>query len=128
MSHFHQKLRVLRKSRRLSQKQLADLSGVSPSYLSRVERGERNPPHPAVLKKMALPLNLSEYEILVLAGYLSEERERDTAPTPVHWQELVADPALNEAVQQLGSLTDEEKSSLQIYLHAIKLQRNKGKK
>ncbi|MBT9172522.1 MAG: HTH-type transcriptional repressor RghR [Syntrophomonadaceae bacterium] len=126
MSHFGQKLLELRKRRNLSQKELANLTGVSPSYLSRVERGERNPPHPAVLKKMAPPLALSEYEILALAGYLSTENA--AARLPGHWQDMVADPALDETVQQLGPLTEDEKKGLRLYLYAIKLQRTTEKK
>jgi len=126
LPHFGQKLLALRKKRKLSQKELASLSGVSPSYLSRIERGERAPPHPAILKKMALPLNLSEYEILALAGYLSTEST--AASLPVHWQDMVADPALDETVQQLGPLTEEEKKGLRLYLCAIRLQRTPEKK
>lgn len=126
MPHFGQKLLALRKRRNLSQKELAKLSGVSPSYLSRVERGERNPPHPAVLKKMALPLALSEFEILALAGYLSPEST--AARLPGHWQDMVADPVLDETVQQLGPLTEEEKKGLRLYLYAIKLHRTTEKK
>ncbi|MCL5982302.1 MAG: helix-turn-helix domain-containing protein [Firmicutes bacterium] len=122
MPHFGQKLLALRKRRNLSQKELAGLSGVSPSYLSRIERGDRNPPHPSVLKKLALPLSVSEYEILALAGYLSQESAADRLPG--HWHDMVADPALDETVQQLGSLTEEEKKGLRLYLCAIKLQRN----
>jgi transcriptional regulator with XRE-family HTH domain len=50
--------------------QLAASSGVSPSHLGRVERGERFP-SARVLSRIAEPLRFGENEIFALAGYLS---------------------------------------------------------
>jgi transcriptional regulator with XRE-family HTH domain len=50
--------------------ELAAQSGVSPSHLGRVERGERFP-SAHTLQKIAQPLCFSESELLTLAGYLS---------------------------------------------------------
>lgn len=121
MDSFGQKLEALRKRKKLSQKQLAEKAGISPSYLSRVERGKRNIPHPNILKKMAAPLGMTEAELLTLAGYLPE---LDTSAfIPGHWSDLIADPSLDGALRQLGTLTAEEKMALVTYLRAIKLQR-----
>jgi len=49
--------------------QLAASSGVSPSHLGRIERGERFP-SARILSKIAEPLRFGEDEILTLAGYL----------------------------------------------------------
>ena len=49
---------------------LATISSISPSYLGRIERGERFP-SASVLKKIANPLGFEESELLSLAGYLS---------------------------------------------------------
>ena len=54
----------------LTLKKLATLSGISPSYLGRIEKGNRFP-SAAILKKMAKPLDFTESELLSLAGYLS---------------------------------------------------------
>jgi transcriptional regulator with XRE-family HTH domain len=50
--------------------ELANLSGVSPSYLARVERGERFP-SARILRKIAKPLGFYENELFILAGYFS---------------------------------------------------------
>ena len=50
--------------------QLATLSGISPSHLGRIERGERFP-SASILKKIAKPLDFEESELFSLAGYLS---------------------------------------------------------
>lgn len=50
--------------------ELANLSGVSPSHLGRIERGERFP-SARVLRKIAKPLGFDENELFMLAGYFS---------------------------------------------------------
>lgn len=45
-------------------------SGVSPSHLGRIERGERYP-SARVLRKITQPLGFEEGELFALAGYLS---------------------------------------------------------
>jgi transcriptional regulator with XRE-family HTH domain len=54
----------------LTLRKLSQLSGISPSYLGRIESGERFP-SASVLKKIARPLGLEETELFSLAGYLS---------------------------------------------------------
>jgi transcriptional regulator with XRE-family HTH domain len=50
--------------------ELATMSGVSPSYLGRIERGERYP-SARILRRIAKPLGLGEDGLFTLAGYLS---------------------------------------------------------
>ena len=54
----------------LTLQELAAKSGVSPSHLGRIERGERFP-SALVLRKIAKPLGFEEDELFSLAGYLS---------------------------------------------------------
>lgn len=54
----------------LTLRQLSDKSGVSPSYLARIENGKRFP-SASILRKIAQPLGLGEVELLTLAGFLS---------------------------------------------------------
>ena len=48
------------------------MSGVSPSHLGRIERGERFP-SASILRKLAKPLGFEEDELFTLAGYLSPQ-------------------------------------------------------
>jgi len=54
---------------------LATLSGVSPSYLGRIERGQRFP-SARILHRIAKPLGFDEDELFALAGYLSPQSSR----------------------------------------------------
>ncbi len=56
----------------LTLNELATTSGVSPSYLGRIERGERFP-SARILRKIAKPLGFDEDELFTLAGYLSPQ-------------------------------------------------------
>lgn len=58
MVEFGDRLRQLRKDRKLTQQQLADLIGVKNSVISFYEVGERTP-SPDVLRKLALALHVS---------------------------------------------------------------------
>lgn len=119
MGHFGAKLRELRKKRGLSQIKLATAAGISPSYLSRIERGERGLPHPATLASLAKSLSVNVADLLNLAGYdMGNENN-----TPLHWHLILADPALDETIRELGILSDSEMLGLQLYLQAIKLHR-----
>jgi len=54
----------------LTLQELSIKSGVSPSHLGRIERGERFP-SARILRKIAKPLGFKEDELMTLAGYLS---------------------------------------------------------
>ncbi len=54
--------------------QLSKMSGVSPSHLGRIERGERSP-SAHILRKIAQPLGFEESELFTFAGYLSPQSQ-----------------------------------------------------
>lgn len=125
---FGQYLKTMRNKNRLTLKQLADLADLSPSYLSRVERGERSIPNAPILKKLAPHLGLSTHEIMTAAGYLQDDTKASTrypepGGTPEHWSEIIKDPALDAVLEEIGPLTRDEKNGLLTYLRAIKLSR-----
>jgi transcriptional regulator with XRE-family HTH domain len=54
----------------LTVRELATMSGVSPSHLGRIEKGERYP-SARILRRIAKPLGFAEDGLFTLAGYLS---------------------------------------------------------
>lgn len=129
---FGEFLKGLRKNKKLTLSNLAELTGISPSYLSRIERAERNIPNALILKKLASPLGLSPQEMMIAAGYLTRDLENISSDkykneAPSYWQEILKDPSLDAALKEIGHLTSDEKEGLLVYLKAIKLHRDTGK-
>jgi len=58
------KLRRLRRGGAMTQQQLAEVSGVSPSTIVAIERGDRPNPHPGTLGKLAKALGVSPADLL----------------------------------------------------------------
>lgn len=67
---FGNYLRNKREERKLSVRQLNTYSGVSHSYISQVERGNRGVPSPDILKKLSKPLGVDYEELMVKAGHI----------------------------------------------------------
>ena len=70
MNNVGQMIKQRRSMMSLTLQQLGDKSGVSPSHLGRIERGERYPTA-HVLRKLAEPLGLTEVELFTSANFLS---------------------------------------------------------
>lgn len=70
---FSRYLRGLRKEKKLTIRQLDMYSGVSHSYISQMERGDRGIPSPDILKKLAKPLGVEYEELMERAGYITKE-------------------------------------------------------
>ena len=129
---FGEYLKHLRLKKGFTLKKLADLAGLSPSYLSRIERGERNIPNARFLNSLAEHLSLSSQEIMIAAGYLNKEpgkasfnKDRGIGTDLWPWPEIVRDPALHAALEEIGTLSEKEKEGLLLFLKAIKLLRDK---
>ena len=72
MERFGKIIKRQRISVPLTLKKLSDVTGISPSHLGRIERGERFP-SARILRKIAKPLGFTEEELFALAGYLSKD-------------------------------------------------------
>ena len=70
MNHLGRIIKQHRTAMLLSLRALATASGLSPSYLGRIERGERFP-SAYILRRIAKPLAFDERELFTLAGFLS---------------------------------------------------------
>lgn len=72
-NEFGQYLKEIRKKRKLTIRQLDTYSGVSHSYISQMERGERGVPSPDILLKLSKPLGVKYEDLMEKAGYLNKE-------------------------------------------------------
>jgi len=76
---FGETVREMREAQRLGLRTAAERLGISPTYLSRIERGKERPPRPDLIKKLARLLGgdpdqlfrLSESTDPDLASYLN---------------------------------------------------------
>jgi transcriptional regulator with XRE-family HTH domain len=66
-------IKAKRLERNLSQRQLAELSGVSNTEIWQIENGRRQKVQPYILRSIAPHLGVSYEELLKIAGYISEE-------------------------------------------------------
>ena len=87
MSEYRKNLGKIIKQKRLGSNltlhELSSASGVSPSHLGRIEKGERYP-SAFILQRIARPLGFNEDELFTLAGYLTphiSEREETVETT-----------------------------------------------
>lgn len=62
-----------RKEHKISQRELAKLIGTSNTFISKLEKGEIQKPNPSLLNKIIYELDLSYFEAMELAGYLSKK-------------------------------------------------------
>lgn len=70
---FGEYIRGLREACGKSLRQVQRETGGSPAYLSLIEKGERNPPQPDLLRKLANCYGVAPAELLRHAGYLEPE-------------------------------------------------------
>jgi transcriptional regulator with XRE-family HTH domain len=67
--HF---LKSLREKQRMSLRDAERESGVSNAYIAQIEKGDRPPPKPEILKKLSRAYNVTVRELFLRAGYLDE--------------------------------------------------------
>ena len=81
--HLGGMLKQQRMSLAMTLQELAAKTGVSASYLGRMERGERFP-SAVILRKIAGPLGFEEDELFTVAGYLSSEHPGIAEKSPYY--------------------------------------------
>lgn len=73
MMSFGEKLRQLRKDKRITQRELAKKIGVDFTYISKIETGALEPPSEKIIFKISKILNVDEYDMVVLAKKIPTE-------------------------------------------------------
>jgi transcriptional regulator with XRE-family HTH domain len=83
MNNFGETVRNLRVAQDLGLRETASKVGISPAYLSRIERGKESPPRPEIIKELAKVLaadpdvlfRLSASTDPEVVGYLHDQPE-----------------------------------------------------
>lgn len=73
MDSFGKKVQKLREKTGMSQRQLAFAVDVTPTYMSKIERGEFAPPSEEVVKKIAFVLNCDADRLLAHADKVDSD-------------------------------------------------------
>lgn len=113
MSPFALLLRGLREKRELKQRDVADMLGYEPSYLSALERSEKGPPRKDFIRRLVNGLGLDEMEQIDLRKALKLSCRQISLPAKASEEEYIL---IHELEPQLGRLT-----SLQIHLIRLAL-------
>ena len=105
MESFGAHIRKLRKQKGLTLKQVERLAKVSNAYLSLLERGQRRPPRPEILKRMAEVYGVSVKELMVAAGYLEEgpEEKREKQRVEQTYDHALSDPGFKYGTRLKGA-------------------------
>jgi transcriptional regulator with XRE-family HTH domain len=93
-SNFGHFLKSLRDKQRMSLRDAERESGVSNAYIAQIEKGDRSPPKPEILKKLARAYNVTVRELFLRAGYLDEPEATATEEERIEaaFQYVLADP------------------------------------
>jgi transcriptional regulator with XRE-family HTH domain len=105
MEQFGSYLKKLRKEKGLTLKQVETAAKVSNAYISLVERGKRNPPHPDILQRLARVYEISQRDLLVAAGYLEDDPSERMERVRVEkaYQHVIRDPNYRHGTRLKGS-------------------------
>lgn len=111
VENFGEYLRTLRTEKRLSLREVENMSGVSNSYLGLIERGRRPVPSADVLKKLAPVYDVPLRDLLNTAGYLRDEEISLTEDDEVEmaFRYVMNDPRYKSGTRLKGGLTTDVK-------------------
>ena len=94
MTHFGQHLRGLREERRkgdrkFSLRQVAQRVGIEPAYLSKIERGDVQPPSEATTIRLAEEIGEDPDVLLAMAGKVSSDLQEIIRKRPRLFADLI---------------------------------------
>jgi HTH-type transcriptional regulator, competence development regulator len=97
-------MRTLRKQKGLTLKQVEKAAQVSNAYISQLERGLRNPPHPDILNRLAQVYQVPARELMVVAGYLPDDAELENRrKTEQAYNHVISDPNYSHGTRLKGA-------------------------
>ncbi len=123
-------LKLLRKMKGLTLRQVEVISGVSNGYLNLLENDKVKEPSPRILSKLSQAYEVPYTQLMILAGYLTPGEGKQLTRMP-------ARPAGGTAgkpdlagivVRTINDLTDEELQQIKDYIKYLKFKRAGKKK
>ncbi len=113
MNNFGETLRDLRVAQDLGLRETATKVGISPAYLSRIERGKEKPPRPEIIKALAKEL-AADPDVLFRLSSSTDPEVVDflhDQPEAMALLRFIKDARFNEVeVKQLLKLAEEIKT------------------
>ena len=120
--NFGQYMRELRKKARMSVRDVQTESGVSNAYIVQIEKGDRRPPKPEILKKLAPVYKVTIRELFMKAGYFDEPEVTATEEQRIEaaFQYVMSDPDYQLGTRIRGeSLSPEAKRGIIIVYETL---------
>jgi HTH-type transcriptional regulator, competence development regulator len=126
MENFGSYMRRLRKSRGLTLKQVETQARVSNAYISQIERGLRNPPHPDILKRLARAYDVPHRDLLVAARYLEEDSAETAKRRQIEeaYKHVLTDPTFKQGTRLKGTHVSLETKRFIVEMYEKLTQRN----
>lgn len=122
--NFSEYLKSLREKQRLSLREVEQESKVSNAYIAQIERGDRPPPSPDILRKLAPVYKITVKELLEAAGYLDEPETKVSEEERVNraFAYAVEDPEFKMGTRQPpeGMSLEAKKYIISIYEKVMK--------
>lgn len=113
---FGELIKMLRTERGLSQRELADKSGVSNAEISRMESGERKKPSPGILKALSPYLDISYEELMVKAGYIEHVVDHSSFDEYIFYE---TDGTFVDAYRKAKRITERDEELISILDRAV---------
>jgi len=121
---FSEYLKSLRERQRMSLREAGKASGVSNAYIAQIERGDRPPPSPDILRKLARAYGVTVQELLEKAGYLEEPEMKVSEEERVEraYRYAIGDPEFQMGTRQPpeGLTLEAKKYIISVYEKVMK--------
>ncbi len=126
MESFGSYMRRLRKSKGLTLKRVETQAQVSNAYISQIERGLRNPPHPDILKRLAKAYDVPLRDLLIAAGYLEEDSAETAKRRQIEeaYEHVRTDPTFKQGTRLKGTHVSLETKRFIVEMYEKLTQRN----
>lgn len=109
---FGKTVREARMNAEITLRKFAEMLGVSPTYLSQIERDEYAPPSESRIKKIAQLLKLNADELTAMAKRTPPELEKVFYDKPIEIADFLR-TARNLNADQIREITSEAKKMLE---------------